>query len=182
MPEYCSYPRICVASKSSGQTSTVDYNWTFGMGLDPTLRARDKIVTKKVKSIFQDQLSHLGGSGLLSKGGGGRRPERPGPCGPRPCEPLWALFGSPWALAGRALVPRALVGHPGPLWAPLGPCGPDPCRSGACGLPCALVGSPGPLQARPLWAGHMWAPLGPHGPGPNGPSWDTHVYISAEDF
>ena len=33
---------------------------------------------------------------------------------------LWA----PWALAGRALVGRTLVGHPGPCGPPLGVCGP----------------------------------------------------------
>ena len=30
--------------------------------------------------------------------------------------------GAPWALVGRALVGRALVSPPGPLWAPLGRC------------------------------------------------------------
>ena len=74
-----------------------------------------------------------------------------------------------WALVG-----RALVGPPGPLWA--GPCGPPWATVGQAlmGLPWALVrralvgralvGPPVPLWARPLWA-----PLCPDGPGPNGP-------------
>ena len=49
------------------------------------------------------------------------------------------------------------VGPPGPLWAPLGPCGTGPCGPGPCGPPWtlarqaivgrALVGLPGPLWA-----------------------------------
>ena len=60
----------------------------------------------------------------------------------------------PWALVG-----QALVGTPGPLWAPLGPCGlPGPLWAGPLWAPWALVGRalvgpPGPLWARPLWAG-----------------------------
>ena len=67
-------------------------------------------------------------------------------------------------------LPWALVGPPGVLWAPLGPCGP----------PWGLVGLPGALWAGPLWAPWalvappgllwarpLWAPPGPHGPGPN---------------
>ena len=35
-----------------------------------------------------------------------------------------------WACVG-----RAFVGPPGPLWAPMGPCGPVPCGPlGPCGL------------------------------------------------
>ena len=62
----------------------------------------------------------------------------------------------------------------GPLWAPLGPCGPPWALSG-----WALVDPPGPLGAGPLWAswalvdppGTFWAgplraPLGPCGPRP----------------
>ena len=62
--------------------------------------------------------------------------------------------------APKALVGRALVGAPGPLWAvplwahvcqalvgPLGPCGPGPC---------------GP-------------PMGPHGLGHNRPFWETYI-------
>ena len=71
---------------------------------------------------------------------------------------------------------------PGPLWAPVGPCGApwvlvgcalvNPWdlvgRLGPCWLPWALVGSPWPVWAGPLWAsldpcrqpfGPLWAPL-----------------------
>ena len=41
------------------QTSTVDYNWAFWMGLDPKLRARDPIFNTEVKSTLHEQLSSV---------------------------------------------------------------------------------------------------------------------------
>ena len=65
-------------------------------------------------------------------------------------------------------VHTALVGPPGPLWAPMGPCGSPWALVGTlgpCGIPWALVGRAllrplGPW-AGPLWTpGLLWAPLG----------------------
>ena len=68
--------------------------------------------------------------------------------GPRPCGPpgLWAApLRVPWALVGSvALVGRAIVGPPGPLRAPIGPCEPPWAP-----VSWALVGPPGPLWAEP---------------------------------
>ena len=74
------------------------------------------------------------------------------------------VSGVRWrALMGRALMGRAL------LRAPLGPYGPPWALVGR-----ALMGPPGPLWAGPLWAPRGPYGPGPYGPGPcgpPGPSW-----------
>ena len=88
-----------------------------------------------------------------------------GTCGPGPCGPaLWALLGPPgplWDPPGPCGHPWALLGSPGLLWA-----GQWALVGRALWATCALVGPPGPL-----WAGPLWPPLGPYGPGPCGRSW-----------
>ena len=72
------------------------------------------------------------------------------------------LFYCPWALVG-----RALVGPPGPLWA-------VPLWAGPLWAPWTLVGQaplgpwgPGLFgPPEPMWAGPLWAPPGPLWAGP----------------
>ena len=86
-----------------------------------------------------------------------------GPCGPGPYRP--GPYGRPWAL-----MCRALLGFMGcTLWAPW-------ALMGRPIMGRALMGVPGRLWAVPLWARLLWASLGPHGlgsygPGPYGPPW-----------
>ena len=75
---------------------------------------------------------------------------------------IMGTHGHLWALMG-----RALMGPPGPLWA--GPVGP------------ALVGPPGPLWAWPLWAPMGPCELGPYGPGPCGPRGPSRAPVPAID-
>ena len=56
----------------------------------------------------------------------------------------------------------ALVSSPGPLWAPLGSCGPGPCWAGPLWAPLGPCGPPWALAGRALVG-----PPGHHGPGPN---------------
>ena len=63
------------------------------------------------------------------------------------------------ALAERALVGRALVGHGGPLWAAVGPLWAPLALAGRALVGRALVGPGGP------------GPCGPGPCGPPGPSW-----------
>ena len=65
---------------------------------------------------------------------------------------------------------RALVGPPGPLWAPLSPCGHPWALVGRSIVGWALVDLPWALVGRalvgapgPMWAGPLLAPLGPDG-------------------